>query len=156
MKPPLVYLASPYTAIGETDWIKKQAIETKRYVQVVNAAAYFMDKGHPLFCPIAHTHPMVVHSDRLRDKTGSWWLNKDYAILEKCDQLWVYMIDGWKESFGVTQEIQFAQNHGIPVFYVEPLSDEELNSHYKDGKNCSTLNTKSTSIYQDMQGTTQY
>ena len=83
-----------------------------------------MDKGHNIFCPIAHTHPLTVHSDLLNDKDGSWWLDQDFGILRHCSQLWVYMMPGWKDSVGIGREIEFAQDYGLVVVYVERIKND--------------------------------
>jgi hypothetical protein len=110
---PLIYLASPYSGTAEQ--------QHDRYIEIVKAAAYFMNEGHNIFCPIAHTHPLYMHSTLLKEKNGHWWLDQDFGILKHCNQLWVYMMDGYKESFGVNMEQAYARSHNIPVVMVEPL-----------------------------------
>jgi hypothetical protein len=40
-------------------------------------------------------------------------------VLRRCDRLVVLRIPGWRESRGVTLEIEFAQTAGIPIEFVE-------------------------------------
>ena len=121
MDKPLIYLASPYTRHGLAGAAKRSA-ETRRFEMVAKAAAFFMDQGHHIFCPIAHTHPLWQYG--LQKKNGDWWLDQDFAILKHCNQLWVYMLEGWKESYGVQAEMQYAREQGMPIYYIEPLEVE--------------------------------
>lgn len=107
----LVYLASPYTA--PTEQQKKSRFEV-----VCKDAAFLMDLGYEVFCPIAHSHPIEqIGMDELRD--ADFWLKQDFAILKNCDALVVDdLIDGWDRSEGVYREVAFAYEHGIPVEYL--------------------------------------
>lgn len=76
-----------------------------------------MVNGEHVFCPIAHSHPIEVHGmDDI--KSGDFWLNQDFAILEKCNKMIVYCMPGWEESKGIAREIDFANNLGIPIEYI--------------------------------------
>lgn len=121
MDKPLIYLASPYSR-NDLYGAAKRSAETRRFEMVAKAAAFFMDQGHLIFCPIAHTHPLWQYG--LQKKDGDWWLKQDFALLRRCNQLWVYMLKGWQESYGVTKEVDLARTLDIPVFYIEPLEVE--------------------------------
>ncbi len=121
MDQPLIYLASPYTRHDLTG-PKKLEAEALRFRMVAKAAAFFMDQGHLIFCPITHTHPLVPYG--LQHKTGDWWLRQDFAILKNCQQLWVYMLSGWNNSYGIKKEIEFCERNDIPIMYIEPLEKE--------------------------------
>ena len=77
-----------------------------------------MEQGNLVFCPIAHSHPIETIGLPER-KSGDWWLKQDFAVLEKCSKLLVYKMDGWEQSYGIAKEIEFAQQAGIPVEYIE-------------------------------------
>jgi len=106
----LIYLATPYS---HPEWeVKKQ-----RFKEASRKAGELMEKGMTVFCPIAHSHPIDTYSFTT-PKPGNWWLNQDFAVLERCDELYVYMLDGWDESYGVSQEVNFAQANNIPITYI--------------------------------------
>lgn len=107
----LVYLASPYSA-------PTQRQRTLRFHQVCKKAAELMEKGELIFCPIAHSHPIETYGMDERHN-GDWWLNQDFAVLEKCSKLYVYKMPGWEKSYGVKREIDFAELLGLPVEYIE-------------------------------------
>lgn len=121
MDKPLIYLASPYSR-NDLYGAAKRSAETRRFRLVAKTAAFFMDQGHHIFCPISHTHPLWEHG--LQDKNGDWWLEQDLAILRHCQQLWVCRMQGWKESYGVGKEMQFAIDHNIPIMYIDPVEEE--------------------------------
>lgn len=82
-----------------------------------------MQSGYKVFCPIAHSHAIehyATASDRWTTRmNGDWWLEQDFAVLERCDELWVYELPGWTESYGVRREMQYADDLGIPIKFVK-------------------------------------
>ena len=109
----MIYLASPYTH-------PEMVVMLRRYREICRIAADVMMGGKIVFCPIAMTHPMAVYGEL----SGKWdfWRDFDTAFLEKCDELWVTMMDGWRESTGVTAEIAIMHSLVKPVRYLDPLT----------------------------------
>lgn len=105
----LIYLASPYSKYYEG--------RMAAYMIACDKAAELMNKGYAVFCPIAHSHAIEVSSmEKVMD--GDWWLKQDFAILEHVDELHVYQMPGWQDSYGVQAEIAYADNLGIPIKYI--------------------------------------
>lgn len=130
----LVYLASPYLYRGPTEvsvgvtctqpyqplirHIDPIAIQEERYQKAIDATAYLMSKGLAVYSPIVATHPVAVKHDL---PLGSeYWMQFDELVLIKCDEIVVLMLDGWKESPGVTKEIQIMQDLDKDVTYLHP------------------------------------
>lgn len=110
-KKPLIYLASPYThACAE--------VMDQRFIDICKVAGVLMREGKHLFCPIAMSAPIQKHGGT----PGTWeyWEEYDTAILEKCDELCVVMLDGWLESTGVQAEIDIAHRLKMPVTHLDP------------------------------------
>lgn len=106
----LVYLASPYS--------KYPKGREAAYIKACQRAASLMEHGYKIFCPIAHSHAIeTLGMDYQQD--GDWWLAQDFAVLENCKALFVYTMEGWDTSYGVRKEIEFAQEKGIPIVYVD-------------------------------------
>lgn len=47
-----------------------------------------------------------------------FWEKFCLNLLKRCDIMYVLMLDGWKESRGVSEEIKFCEANDIPVRYV--------------------------------------
>jgi len=106
---PLTYLACPYShPIPEVmEW---------RYEQATKAAAWLItNKSWNVFSPITHSHPL----HKLGGCRGDWrfWEQIDYEYLSCSNRLVVLLVDGWKESVGVTAELQIARELGIEVWF---------------------------------------
>ena len=106
----LTYLASPYS--HPDPWVRQE-----RYNQALNALTKLLSADKFVFSPIVHSH----HADgRLRgEKDHSFWMRQAIEMLKRSDRLTVLMLDGWKQSKGVAQEVVFASRQGIPVDYME-------------------------------------
>src|SRR5678815_3413870 len=121
----MIYLASPYSvgpkgAYGEEDTGRaSKNMRTRRYKAACKKAAQLMDKGLVIFSPIAHSHSIELEGmDKVQ--TGNFWLEQDLAILKHCTDLFVLCLPDWERSRGIAREIEFAQDNGIPVSYLEP------------------------------------
>jgi len=84
-----IYLAVPYSH-------KDPAVREERFNRVNSEAANLFTKGHMVFSPISHTHPIALAGDL----PGNWefWEAYDRTMIEWCDQVWVLAIEGWNES----------------------------------------------------------
>lgn len=76
-----------------------------------------MASGLVVFCPIAHTHPIAVRCELPRG--WDYWKRFDHEFIAASSKVIVAMMDGWRESRGVTAEIAIAAELGIPVEYLE-------------------------------------
>jgi len=105
----LIYLATPYSE-------KRSGIREQRFRYVNRAAAWMMAQGMLIFSPISHTHPIALAG---RLPTGfDYWEKYDRAILSVCNGMVVFMQDGWRESKGVTAEINIAGEYDLPINYL--------------------------------------
>lgn len=104
----LVYLSTPYThADGR--------IQRHRYLSSLALQSKLLACGVNVFNPLAHTVDMAREfpSPGFED-----WLTLDLLILEKCDELLIFTLDGWVESNGVKREIFHALELGKPISVV--------------------------------------
>ena len=88
---------------------------------VNKAAAYLMKQEYHVFSPISHSHPIALEGDL--PKGWDYWQQYDEKILQICDEMLILTIDGWKESNGITGEIKIARELGIPVGYMQIVTD---------------------------------
>lgn len=118
----LYYLASPYTAKGLTGHAKRQ-LEHDRYLTITHiGVVLFAEHGLLLLTPITASHGMAMH-DPTNKLGGNWeqFAALDTKQITQSDGgIIVAMMPGWKESTGVTAEIQHAKALGKPIYYLEP------------------------------------
>lgn len=108
----MIYLASPYHSESNA----------KRHHRVTMASictAHFLLKGRCIFSPIVHNHQLAIEHDL--PKKWSFWKNLDLNMLRRAEALWVLTLPGWRESRGVTAEINFAKKIGLNIKYVKPI-----------------------------------
>ncbi len=108
----LIYLACPYTHAD----IK---VMKDRYEKATQVAAELMVKGHNVFSPITHSHPIAAFQPAKYRCDRDFWLSRDIPILKMCDRMSILMLPGWAESKGILVEKYVAIEAGIPVGYIE-------------------------------------
>ena len=106
----LIYIATPYSHAD------KSVVED-RYLKVANKAAELMADGYVVMSPIFYGHNLLKY----RDMPSDWqfWKNFCETFLCKCDELWVYRIDGWDKSTGVDGEVELAKKLNITIKYID-------------------------------------
>jgi hypothetical protein len=106
---PLYYLASPYS--HDDPKVKKDRAYRARRV-----AALLFKQGVFTFAPIPYNEPWEEF-----DLPGDWltWEAFDKTYIERMDAVVVLTLSGYKESVGVNAEIKFANEKGIPVYYLK-------------------------------------
>lgn len=108
----LVYLANPYTS-----YLGSRSEAFQRICQL-SAKIMMENPDVSVFSPIAHSHSIETEAD-IEPQDGDWWLERDFPILDKCDEMWVYKMPGWEISYGVGKEIERANKFGIPIKFIE-------------------------------------
>jgi hypothetical protein len=106
----IVYLAAPYS---HTD---SSVIESRMKV-FYTIDAQLMSKG------VFTVSPLLKHQTLpYGNLPGDWayWGAYSEALLERCDEMIVIELDGWKTSTGVIAEIEFCKTHDIPVTFIDP------------------------------------
>ena len=97
---PLVYVAAPYRSDP---------------VQNTRQAILFADRMQRvggITCIVPHLN---LGWDLVQPHEANYWLEYDFALLARCDAL--FRLPG--ESPGADDEVRFAGERGIPVFYRE-------------------------------------
>lgn len=118
----LIYLASPYSN-------PDPLIMRLRFEQAMYATAVLLREGYIVFSPILNSHPIAEIHELPKD--WDYWKTVDEVFISRCDELWILMLDGWRESVGVGEEILIAKNLGITIRYINV-----------DGTNLSFLNSE--------------
>jgi len=128
---PLVYVSSPYSIVGKIDGtIEEDKAVLERRVKQVNkfiaaCMRVYFDK-YLFFGPVSHSHPVGQFMPSDFNTFWFWVESQDhYWVAERADEVWVLMLDGWKESKGVQYEIALAKERGIPIKYFDPKTYEQ-------------------------------
>jgi len=114
----LIYLASPYSH-------EEDDVRAFRYAECCRAVALILQSGRfNVFSPIVHSHPLALHHGM--GGTYENWKEVDEDWINRCDELWILMLPGWKESVGVNAEAKYALDHGkaIRQFLPENLQEK--------------------------------
>ena len=114
-KQKLIYLCSPFTH-------KDPEVMRNREEVVTAIAAGLTERyGYAMFLPITQSAPMERINPNLKGDFESWKSIDLFMVREKCDELWVVLMDGWRESVGVAAEIREADVNGIPIRFYDPI-----------------------------------
>ena len=114
-----VYLANPYSPLNKEAADAELTNHRRRLMEAWVGGMLIKLYGVNPILPIALSAAMseLHHFD-----TGfQQWVDNDYDLIRRCDEVWVLMTHGWKESVGVTAEIKYAKELGMPVKYIDPL-----------------------------------
>jgi Domain of unknown function (DUF1937) len=110
---PLCYLASPFTHYplgydrAESD--------------VARIAGHLIYAGVRLFCPIAHSSPLVRHG-KLDPVDAKLWRAINAPLVAACGVLIVTRLEGWDKSDGIAGETLDFEERGAPIFDLCPKS----------------------------------
>ena len=107
----MIFLSSPYSD-PDPD------VRQQRFVAACHAAANLMLAGEVVYSPIVHGHAMAEVAD-VDAMDHAMWMAQCLPILTRADAVAVLMLDGWRESSGVRQEIDAAQAQDIEIFFLE-------------------------------------
>jgi hypothetical protein len=122
----MIYVACPYTS-DDDDTV------SLRVDCIMEYSAMLLKSGQKFFSPISHSHEIdirsrngVRHQEHYRDR----WLAIDLEIMKNCvTELHVLTMPGWKNSYGVTYEIEYAKHRGIPVYYLNVTKNDGVWSY---------------------------
>lgn len=104
----MIYLASPYKH-------ESHEVEIFRYRAASLVAAKLLNEGRKIFCPIAYSHPLV-ESFEANESWEKVWRTFDFNMLKNCNEMWILELDGWKDSWGIAEEVTIAKAIRIPIF----------------------------------------
>jgi hypothetical protein len=109
------YLASPYSH-------PDPALRAVRFHEAQLAAWKLMQFGVTVYSPIAAWHPAVEKFGAPTDADSWWQHNKGFLF--KSDGVIVLTLAGWKESIGVGQELEYAKEHALRIYYASREGEE--------------------------------
>lgn len=108
----LFYLASVYTMYPAG---KEQA-----WRDACKNVAWLLEEGYNVISPIAHSHSVDEVEGHTLEPTEEFWLGYDFKWIDAIQGMAVLMMDNWKNSSGIRQEIEFCREKSYPVYYIRP------------------------------------
>lgn len=107
---PLKYLAGPFSN-------PDQKIMDERKVLHAKLAVLLKNRGESIYAPIPET-TCLTELGGLSGTSWKDWREHDLNLLQRCDELYVMLIQGWRESLGVRGEVKFAIQNNIPIRFI--------------------------------------
>lgn len=106
----IAYLASAYTRQSNLDRAFKTA---------AIAASRLSIAGIPCFSPIVHGH-VLVRAQGLDHTNPAVFAALNKKMLEVCSTLIVLNMDGWRNSEGIKEEIEYFEKMHKPIYDCDP------------------------------------
>ena len=103
------YLAVPYSDPCPN-------LRHRRWQEANRMAAILTREGWLVYSPISMGHPIARIGDLPTE--FEFWRQHCEWMLSVCDTLVVLTIDGWRESIGVTAEIEMAEERRLKIVYI--------------------------------------
>lgn len=104
----IVYVAAPYSKIKDKD---------KLMVDIGDFCGRYMINNPNEYAVTGLVHHYACINNPTLGTAYSFWADWCHEFLIKCDKMIVLMVDGWKESTGVQDEIIFCKSNYIPIVY---------------------------------------
>jgi len=104
------YLATPYS--------KYPKGLDAAFIEASKAAGFLVAQGFRVYSPIVHCHPIAIHSG-IDPLSHEIWLAADAPFMHGAAGLIVVEMVGWKDSFGIKEEIEFFEGEGKPILRME-------------------------------------
>jgi hypothetical protein len=107
------YVATPYSKFSGGLYAA--------YLGASKIAAGLIKRGFIVYCPIAHCHPIAMAGglDPLDHKI---WLPLNEPFLKAASRLFVAHMDGWQDSYGISEEVKTFEAAVKPIFDLDPVS----------------------------------
>ena len=114
-----IYMASPFTVYPTKEMAWRDACRAAAALQACTPLA--------VYSPIADSYGVeAIGGAKL---THADWMIRDHAMLLACQVVVVVMLPGWERSKGIAQEIEWAHEAKLPVYYVQPVSQHDSGAY---------------------------
>lgn len=106
----LHYLATPYSHPDVR--VRRDRYRTAQYITSILAL-----KGFVLYSPITFWHNVAEKHDMPKD--AAYWWNVNKTFIDLASGFFAVEMDGWKESLGMKQEIDYAMSRGLKIQWLQ-------------------------------------
>ena len=111
----MIYLASPY-------WHDQPPIRYERRHRATEFARLLCRAGYLVYSPL--TYALLLDGGS-RPPTEAYWHQHGLSMMQAASSLLVLELSGWRESRGVTREIEYAESWHMPVRFAPPSTTVE-------------------------------
>lgn len=111
LKSKLIYMASPYSN-------EDHNVEVLRFDRALGFTTICHANGYKVYSPIVFGHMLRMRGEF--PGRYDFWEEFNHLLLSRSDELWVYMLDGWETSVGVTWEMNTADSLGKFIRMIDP------------------------------------
>ncbi len=119
LKDKKIYLALPYSH-------SDPQVREVRYGTATGVAAYLMKQGAVVFSPITYGHQICRYGI---DTSFKRWSELDYPMIVWADELWLLELAGHDISFGVQEELKYAERVGTKIVRI---SKQDISNFLSD------------------------
>lgn len=106
----MIYLTSPYT---DPDPL----VMKTRFLLAEQITAAMLKRQLVVYSPIVHCHELAQRHDMPHD--FEFWRSYNFGMLRHASTIHVVAMNGWEDSRGVMAELDFAEQAGIPAYFIE-------------------------------------
>jgi len=125
----VIFIGMP--TIGSTDEHSASTGVMKEMVYRTVARLHEMYPQYTFVVPMIQDYALLKYLDK--EPTWDVWGNHCRRLIERSDEVWIILMNGWLDpsytkssvntSSGVYGEITHALKHGVPVDFVNPVSE---------------------------------
>lgn len=107
----IAYLATPYSKFerGLDAAFREACVLTARLIKT----------GIAVYCPVVQSHFLAIHGN-IDPLDQEFWGKFNLPMLRVCRTLIVAHMNGWDQSTGIAQEIEFFEKRARPIFDLDP------------------------------------
>lgn len=113
------YLCTPYSKYPE-------GLEVA-YHKASEMLMYLEENGLFVYCPIVHSHTPAKYGSEGLAFNHAFWLNVDFKFIRISKGLIITKMEGWDKSYGIGEEIKYAEKLNLPIHYTNFMEVPSIN-----------------------------
>lgn len=114
----IIFIAMPTKGTAEASSAATGLLKEQVYLEL--ARLHDEHPDYTFVAPMVQDYLLLKHLDK--EPVWAVWGDRCRRLIERADEVWVLMFEGWDVSVGVQGELDHAKLHQRPVLYIEPRS----------------------------------
>ncbi len=108
----VLYLAAPY-------WHERKEVRDFRANTARACARRLIEHNCMVYCPFIYSYGLET-----APRGGEeYWRAHSLLMAQRCDEIMIIELDGWKDSAGVMKEIEIFKERGKRLYFYAPVFD---------------------------------